>query len=618
MKRRLTKAYDRMTMPDHCADSIERKLEEQLQQQKKGNYTRILSAAPGQRNGWAVGVAVVCLMLALSAGGTMLFLRASDAIMDNPAETVYGVAEQENAVTATPEDHYTVATNFSVEKVESFAKIVRSNVLQENWEALRDKVQLPVTIQGQKVSDWDSFVEWMEIFALNPLLTDRMERESCTAMFCNWQGISMARGLVWFKEMNGELKITAVNEEIQSEPETPNSEKQVPEAFEAVLSGQAVDFYGNQGEVTLEEYCDAKWGSVIVDKFAVVDMDADGICEVVASVQTADMETRAHLVLRQDGDKICGYPFQPGEMLDLKKDGSFFRRDREYRLFFNDRSSWMTLEVLGLQQEIPLAQWHTYPCQRPELLLRSYENVTGIGWSIFPGHPYYLLEGLAMERAGNAIEILEYWKNSGIWCQEGNAVYIFDPDAPGTAFYGTLTEEQGFAQFSQVGYYISEEDREYQAEIRNMLSDEPEYWADVHLPFLGTKGRMVSTPEELAAYFGYTPMPDEETMQQTRELKALVDNITEAYLAGGSEAMKPYLAQTYQNQEKNFFPKNAVIKLMTYSALPERVMEVGETLHVSAGIRLEGDDRDYSFNLELVKQKDGWKIQSYYLWIDGE
>ena len=31
MKRRLTKAYDRMTMPDRCCDTIERKLEEQLQ-----------------------------------------------------------------------------------------------------------------------------------------------------------------------------------------------------------------------------------------------------------------------------------------------------------------------------------------------------------------------------------------------------------------------------------------------------------------------------------------------------------------------------------------------------------------------------------------------------------
>ena len=113
-------------------------------------------------------------------------------------------------------------------------------------------------------------------------------------------------------------------------------------------------------------------------------------------------------------------------------------------------------------------------------------------------------------------------------------------------------------------------------------------------------------------------MPDEETMQQTRELKGLVEEITEAYLAGGSEAVKPYLAQSYENREKKFFPKDGVIRLMTFSALPDRVMEEGENLHVSTGVRLVGDDRDYSFNLELVKQKDGWKIQSYHLWRDGE
>jgi len=609
MKRRLTKAYDRMTMPDRCAQSIERKLEEQLTQRKKGNYTRIQSTAPVRHQGWAIGAALVCLMLVLSVSVTMLFLYAPDLRMERPAET---------EVTAVPEDHYALATSFSAEKVETFAKIVRSNVLQKNWGALESKICFPLTAQDEELPDWQTFLEWMNGFSLYSSRWKQLEEETCQAMFCNWQGICMAEGFLWINEVEGELKITAIDMEIREEQEKEDQRKQVPEAFARVLAGQTVNFYTNQGEITLEEYCAARWGQVTIDKFAVVDMDADGISEVVVSVQTMDAETAAHLVLRQDGDKICGYPFQPGEMLDLKKDGSFFRRDREHRLYFNDRSSWVTVEVQE-QTEKPMAQWHTYPCQSPELLLRSYEYVIGTGWSIFPGHPYFLLEGLAMERAGNAVEVLEYWRNSGVWCQEGDMVYIFDPDAPGTAFYGTLTEEQGFAQFSQVGYYISGEDREYQAEIRNLLSADPEYWVDVHLPsFMGTFGQMVSTPEELAGYFGYTPIPDAEVMQQTRELKALVDEIVDAYMTGGSEAMAPYLAETYQNREKKFFPRDAVIKLMTYSAMPGQVMEVGETLHVSAGIRLEGDDRDYSFNLELVKQKDGWKVEGYHLYISEE
>ena len=152
-----------------------------------------------------------------------------------------------------------------------------------------------------------------------------------------------------------------------------------------------------------------------------------------------------------------------------------------------------------------------------------------------------------------------------------------------------------------------------------MLSEEPEYWADVHLPsFMGTFGRMVSTPEELAAYFGYTPMPDAETMKQTRELKALIRELTLAYMESGSEAMEPYLAETYQNRQKKFFPEDAEIRLMTYGTMPDRVVEAGERIQTGAGVLLVGDDKDYSFNLELVKEASGWKVEVYYLYISEE
>jgi len=614
MKRRLTRAYDQTTMPDACTQQIEHRLQQELTHRNAGRYTKAIPPERPRRNGWAAAVAAVCLMLVLSVGGSALLLRGLPRKEHGPVESVTTLPPH---ASETPPDHYKAVTNRSAEEVENFAKIVCHNILQKNWAALENKVHFPVTIQEEEVTDWETFVERMETFFGHYLYRDRMGREPCTAMFCNWQGISMANGLIWINEAGGSLKITAVNVEIQEETPAENQGKQIPEAFEEILSGDRIKLVGVLNKLTIDEYCTQMQGDVKLDAFAVVDMDGDNVCELVYSMTNEQGVQCGYMVLRQDGDEICGYSFSAGEILDLKKDGTFFRRDRDHRLVFNDKTSWHTEEVKD-QGEKPLAQWHAYPCQSSDLLLRSYEHVTGTGWSIFPGHPYYLFEGLAMERAGNAIDVLEYWMKSAVFVQEENSVYIFDPDAPGTAFYGTLTEEAGFAQFSQVGYYISTEEREYQAEIRNMLLEEPEYWADVHLPFLGTMGRMVSTPEELAAYFGYTPMPDKETMQQTRELKALIDEMTTAYLAGGSQAMEPYLAETYQNREKKLFPKDAVIKLMTYSALPEQVMEVGETLHVSAGIRLDGDDRDYSFNLDLVKQKDGWKVEVYYLYISED
>ena len=617
MKRRLNRAYDHMTMPDRCAHRIEQQMVQQIEAQKQGNYMKTVAPAPVRRKSWTAAVAVVCLMLALSVGGTILFFRVSGAFMDRPRETVPSFATTETVLAEIPEDYYAAATGMEASEVEAFAKTVRHNILEENWKALSEKIRYPISIQEQKVEDPWSFSEWMKDISLGEDFMKAVSSESCTGLFCNWQGICMGDGQVWINEVGGELKVTAFNVEIIEEAVEVTQKKQVPMEFADVLRGNAMKFTGNRDEMNLEEYCAALWGDVTVNRFTVVDMDNDGVCEIVVSAQTAELKADVCLVLRQEGGEICAYPFRPGEMLDLKKDGSFFRRDRDYRLFFDDKASWH-MEEIQEQGEKPLAQWYCYPCQSPDLLLRSYEYVTGTGWSVFPGHPYYFFEGLAMERAGNAIEVLEYWMKNAACVQEENSVHIFDPDAPGTAMYGTLTGEGDFVQFSEVGYYISTEEREYQAEIRNMLSEEPEYWVDVHLPFLGTMGRMVSTPEELAAYFGYTPMPDEETMQQTRELKALIDEIAAAYLAGGSEAMEPYLAETYQNREKKFFPKDAVIKLMTYSAMPEQVMEVGENLHVSAGIRLAGDDRDYSLNLELVKQKDGWKVEVYYLHISED
>ncbi|MDD5864365.1 MAG: leucine-rich repeat protein [Firmicutes bacterium] len=79
MDKRLIDAFDRMTMPDDCAQRIQRKLRRALRQQKSGVYTE--EARPGdRRQGWGIAAALVALVLVLSAGGAFFFLKAGEPV----------------------------------------------------------------------------------------------------------------------------------------------------------------------------------------------------------------------------------------------------------------------------------------------------------------------------------------------------------------------------------------------------------------------------------------------------------------------------------------------------------------------------------------------------------
>lgn len=609
MKRRLTRAYDSMTMPESCTQRIEQILSQSMEAKKTGGYVKPVQPKQQHRNPWTVAVAAVCLMLVLSVGGTVLFFRISETMMQQPSQIISEIAASEADGVRTAEDHYSAATNLSVEAVEAFAEIIRHNVLSENWEALKNRFHFPLTVQERKIQDWQAFLEWMNTVPVYSSCWQQLEQETCRAMFCNWQGICMAEGFIWFNEVDGELKVTAMNMEKKEEPA---GKKQVPEIFASVLSGDRIMIAGVLKEQALDEYCADTMDDVGLDAFAVADLDADGICEIVVSKQTAEGKEAGYLVLRQEGEKIRGYSFLPGELMDLKKDGTFFRRDRNCRLAFEGEGSCRLVEAED-QDEKPAAQWFAYPCVRPDLLLRSYGYVTGTGWTLMPGAAYYEFARLILEQRAND------WEHRDPYFQktmeiDDDMVYIFDPDAPGTVFYGTLTEENGFSQFSSAGCYICARDREYQAEVRNLLSEEPEYWADIHQPILGTMGRRVSTAEELMAYFGFDPMPDEAVMRERNAIKTLTDAFTEAYLTGDTGVLEGYLTEGFRSRVEGLPNRDKLeVGTLAYGILPDRVMAVGETCTLSADLRLAGENGSYWFNLELLKQEDGWKVQSYRL-----
>ena len=87
-----------------------------------------------------------------------------------------------------------------------------------------------------------------------------------------------------------------------------------------------------------------------------------------------------------------------------------------------------------------------------------------------------------------------------ICLEEEGTVSIYDADAPGCCMFGTLTNANGFLQLADVGYYISNEHGERQAEVRNLLSDEPEYLAGTNLALPDSHGRTVPSLEELLDY----------------------------------------------------------------------------------------------------------------------
>lgn len=499
MKRRLTRAYDSMTMPDGCAHRIEQKLNDQLLQQKTGQYVRSIPPEPVKRRGWAAAVAAVCLMLVLSVGGTALLLWTSDHMRTARQETIASVSTETT--------------------------------------------------------------------------------------------------------------------EMPTEPAEENQKKQVPREFADVLSGQSVKITGS-GDMTLDEYTAALWGDVTVNAFAVVDMDGDNVCETVTLVENEQGVDYGFLVLRLEGEEICAYPFRYGEMYDLKKDGSFnssedISNSKKFRLSFEGAGvSRLHSEAAG-QQDLPVVDWYVYPCQGVELVLRSYEYVTGVGWSSMPGAPYYYFDLLAKKEMLNDWNYLkEEMTREGRNCVEADGtVFAFESDAPGAVLYGTLTEENGYQQFETLGLYICTEEREYQAEVREMLSDDPQYVIDVMDP---ERECPVQRPEFLVSYFGWTISPEAEDLSEKETVRTLTEEFSALILAGDTEAMEHYLAEDFQKNGKDPNPVEA--EILAIQDLPEQVALTGERCNVMVTLGESGTNRYFSIDLTLVKQKNGWKVQHYSLW----
>lgn len=508
MKRRLTRAYDHMTMPDHCSNAIERKMVEELEYRKTGRSVRAMAPSPARRHGWGLGVAAVCLMLVLSVGGTILFLHTSEAAANTPRDVVTTVYQ------TVPGD-YSLVTDLPAEEVEDFAAEVRQSILEEDWEAFSKKVSYPIAVWNKNIGNDGGLVSLTIHNDVKESFLNQIRMESCNQMFCNWQGICMADGRIWINEVDGQLKVTAINDmfgDLVSPVDSQYVEMEEANlAFLELLHGKrGFSRRETEAPMTIERYCEMQTAAigrtVTVPYFTMADMDRDGINELILWVSIEGDGLEDYLILRYDshdneeGGRVYAFMEPQQKITGLKKDGAFYSRS-EGGGRIRESGSGRHIEDRDYTDKAA-ADWHVWPCVRPELVAQSYEYA-GTAQTRLPGNGYYIFEGLAKGTTDNDWNRLkEDLTVMGMICLEDEGtVSVFDPDAPGTCLYGTLTNANGTVQLADVGYYICTEEKEYAAEIRELLSGNPEYWISAHLPALGQMGRRVFTTEELMDYF---------------------------------------------------------------------------------------------------------------------
>lgn len=115
------------------------------------------------------------------------------------------------------QDYYSVCTDLPKSEVEAFAKEVRQSILEKDWKGLSEKAAYPITVAGVTYNNSSDFAAGNLDSLCDSDFMAAIEEESCTDMFCSYQGIMLGNGQVWISEVLNEdmtsqgLKVTAIN-----------------------------------------------------------------------------------------------------------------------------------------------------------------------------------------------------------------------------------------------------------------------------------------------------------------------------------------------------------------------------------------------------------------------
>lgn len=115
------------------------------------------------------------------------------------------------------QNSYEVCTSIPKAEVEAFAGQVKQQIVSQNWKGLSENISYPITVGDTTYQNSEEFAAGDFSESLSQKFIDAVEAETCTDMFCSWQGIMMGNGEVWISEVLNDdassqgLKVTAIN-----------------------------------------------------------------------------------------------------------------------------------------------------------------------------------------------------------------------------------------------------------------------------------------------------------------------------------------------------------------------------------------------------------------------
>lgn len=126
---------------------------------------------------------------------------STDVTETDPPESAITQTEPQDPAQYADADHYSVCTTLSKYEVEQFAKETKRLILAKNWPALSQRIAYPITLGGVAYEDSAAFAAAPFETQLDIHALDAIQSEDCADMFCNYSGIMMGNGEVWFGEV---------------------------------------------------------------------------------------------------------------------------------------------------------------------------------------------------------------------------------------------------------------------------------------------------------------------------------------------------------------------------------------------------------------------------------
>ena len=185
--------------------------------------------------------AVVAAVIVLGIIMSYIFLMKNQHIDSIPEEKKmpamsdtedYEVRESDESIQSseTEEDYYMTSTGVTAK--EQFAEEIKNDILKHDWDALSEKISYPIVINGTTVTNREDFLKLDIDGKLNQEFVEAIRAETCRKMFCNWQGVMMGDGQIWFDNVYKgtgpwKLSIIGINNMLETESENLNAEETI-------------------------------------------------------------------------------------------------------------------------------------------------------------------------------------------------------------------------------------------------------------------------------------------------------------------------------------------------------------------------------------------------------